>query len=216
MIEAVKDGRRTFGNSMKYIFASSSSNFGNMFSLAGATLLIPFVPMLPAQVILLNFMGDIPSLAISTDNVDEEYLRKPKHWDIREIGRFMVPIGWISSIFDFATFFLMLYVTSRLTDPTHGMFRAGWFIESLATEILVIYVLRTHRAFWRSRPSTILLAMGLGSIAAGWALVFSPIAKILQFVAPPVQILGVVGLMLLAYLSMAEIAKRIYYRKINI
>lgn len=215
IINAVEDGRRTFGNSMKYIFCVSSSNFGNMFSLAGASLLIPFVPMLPAQVILLNFMGDIPSLAISTDNVDAEYLRKPKHWDIKEIGSFMVPFGLISSIFDFATFFLMLYVTRRLADPT-GMFRAGWFIESLATEILVIYIIRTHRAFWNSRPSRLLLALGLGSIAFGWALVFSPLAKALGFVAPPLQVLGIIGLMLVAYLSMAEIAKRIYYRKLTI
>jgi Mg2+-importing ATPase len=216
LIEAVKDGRRTFGNSMKYIYAVSSSNFGNMFSLAGATLLIPFVPMLPAQVILLNFMGDIPSLAISTDNVDEEYLRKPKHWNIKEIGSFMVPIGLVSSIFDFATFFLMLYVTSRLADPTHGMFRGGWFVESLATEILVIYVLRTRRAFWKSRPSALLLTAGIGSIAAGWALVYLPIAKIFQFVTPPIIVLGVIGLMIIAYISMTEIAKRIYYQKINI
>lgn len=215
LISAVEDGRRTFGNSMKYIFAVSSSNFGNMFSLAGASLLIPFIPMLPAQVILLNFMGDIPSLAISTDNVDSEYLRKPKHWDIKAIGSFMVPFGLISSIFDFATFFLMLYVTRNLIDPT-GVFRAGWFIESLATEILVIYIIRTRRAFWKSRPSSLLLALGLGSIAAGWLIVFSPLAKTLKFVSPPLHVLGIIGLMLLVYLVLTEIAKRIYYRKLNI
>jgi Mg2+-importing ATPase len=186
-----------------------------MFSLAGASLFLPFTPLLPAQVILLNFMGDLPSLAVSTDNVDEEYLKKPKHWDIREIGRFMVPFGLISSIFDFSTFFLMLYVTRHLADPK-GMFRAGWFIESLATEILVIYIIRTHRSFWQSRPSSLLLAIGLGAIAAGAALVYSPFAHMFQFVAPPVQIVGVIALLLIAYLSIAEIAKRIYYRKINI
>lgn len=215
LVEAVKGGRRTFGNSMKYIFASSSSNFGNMFSLAGASLFLPFTPLLPAQVILLNFMGDLPSLAVSTDNVDEEYLRKPKHWDIREIGRFMVPFGWISSIFDFSTFFLMLYATRYLADP-RGMFRAGWFIESLATEILVIYIIRTRRAFWQSRPSSLLLTIGLGAIATGAALVYSPLAHMFQFVAPPVKILAIIGLLLITYLCLSEIAKRIYYRRINI
>jgi len=215
LIEAVKDGRRTFGNSMKYIFASSSSNFGNMFSLAGASLFLPFTPLLPAQVILLNFMGDLPSLAVSTDNVDEEYLRKPKHWDIHEIGRFMVPFGLISSIFDFLTFFLMLYATRLLADP-RGMFRAGWFIESLATEILVIYIIRTHRSFWQSRPSSLLLAIGLGAIATGAALVYSPLAHMFQFVVPPVHILAIIGLLLITYLCLSEIAKRIYYRRINI
>jgi Mg2+-importing ATPase len=215
LIEAVKDGRKTFGNSMKYIYASSSSNFGNMFSLAGASLFLPFIPLLPAQVIFLNFMGDIPALAISTDNVDEEYLRKPKHWNIKEIGRFMVPFGLISSVFDFSTFFLMLWATRNLINP-QSIFRAGWFIESLATEVLVIYIIRTRRAFWNSKPSSLLLTLGLGSIAIGTALIYSPIAHLFQFVAPPVKIIGIIGLLLLAYLCLTEIAKRFYYKKVSI
>jgi len=215
LIEAVKDGRRTFGNSMKYIYASSSSNFGNMFSLAGASLFLPFTPLLPFQVILLNFMGDVPSLAISTDNVDKEYLKKPKHWNIREIGKFMIPFGLISSIFDFSTFFLMLWATRNLVNP-QGMFRSGWFIESLATEILVIYIIRTRRAFWNSTPSKLLLTLGLGSILVGALLVYSPIAHLFQFVAPPLKILGIIGLLLITYLCLTEVAKRIYYRKVTI
>ncbi|OGY22685.1 MAG: magnesium-translocating P-type ATPase [Candidatus Woykebacteria bacterium GWB1_45_5] len=215
LIEAVKDGRRTFGNSMKYIFATSSANFGNMFSLAGASLFLRFIPLLPAQVILLNLLSDVPSLAVSTDNVDSEYLKKPKHWDIHAIGRFMIPFGLISSIFDFLTFFLLLYATSRLADP-RGMFRTGWFIESLATEIFVLYLIRTRRPFWQSRPSNLLIILGLGSLVAGLALVYLPISKVFQFVAPPVNILAIIALLLLAYLCLSEAAKRIYYKKINI
>jgi len=215
LIEAVKDGRRTFGNSMKYIFATSSANFGNMFSLAGASLFLPFIPMLPAQVILLNFLSDLPSLAISTDNVDTEYLKKPKHWDIHAISSFMIPFGLISSIFDFLTFFLMLYATRLLADP-RGVFRAGWFIESLATEIFVLYLVRTRRFFWQSTPSKLLLFLGLSSLVAGLAFIYTPISHIFQFAAPPIQILAIIGLFLAAYLFLSELAKRIYYRKINI
>ena len=215
LIEAVKDGRRTFGNSMKYIFATSSANFGNMFSLAGASLFLRFIPLLPAQVILLNLLSDIPSLAVSTDNVDSEYLKKPKHWDIRAIARFMIPFGLISSIFDFLTFFLLLYATRYLADP-QGMFRAGWFIESLATEIFVLHIIRTRRLFWQSRPSNLLLILGLGSLVAGIALVYLPISKVFQFVAPPLNILAIIGLLLITYLCLTEIAKRVYYRRINI
>ncbi|OGY22929.1 MAG: magnesium-translocating P-type ATPase [Candidatus Woykebacteria bacterium RBG_13_40_15] len=215
LIEAVKDGRRTFGNSMKYIFTTSSANFGNMISLAGASMFIRFIPLLPAQVILLNILSDLPSLAISTDNVDSEYLKKPKHWDIHEISRFMVPFGLISSIFDVTTFFLLFYAISHLANH-ESLFRTGWFIESLLTEIFVIYLIRTRRAFWNSRPSSVLLIAGLLSFFVGAAFIYTPISQIFQFVAPPVNILMIIGLILVAYLCLTEFAKRIYYKKVSI
>jgi Mg2+-importing ATPase len=170
---------------------------------------------LPAQVILLNLLSDIPSLAISTDSVDPEYLKKPKHWDIHEIGKFMIPFGLISSIFDFSTFFLLINATQHLAN-FQGMFRTGWFIESLITEILVIYIIRTRRAFWSSKPSSLLLDAGLGSVIIGAFLIYSPISQIFQFIAPPINIMAIIGLILAAYLCLTEIAKRIYYQKINI
>jgi len=215
LIEAVKGGRRTFGNTMKYIFAVSSSNFGNMFSLAGASMFLPFLPLLPFQVILTNFVGDIPSLAISTDNVDTEYLKKPKHWNIKAIGTFMVPFGLISSIFDFATFFLMLYVIRLLNAPIE-MFRTGWFIESVATEILVIYAIRTRRFFLNSRPSNLLLFLGIGAIAVVTLLTYSPLGLLFKFQPIPFWVLLIIGIFLVVYFTMVEVFKRIYYKKVNI
>jgi len=214
LIEAVMVGRKTFGNTMKYIFAISSSNFGNMFSLAGASLFLPFLPLLPSQVILTNFAGDMPSLAISTDNVDRDYLKKPKHWDIKAIGTFMIPFGLLSSIFDFATFFLMLYVIRLLNAPIE-MFRTGWFIESVATEILVIYSIRTRRFFLKSRPSSLLLILGLGTIAAITLLTYSPLSFLFKFKPIPIWVLLIIIVFLAAYFTLAEVAKRIYYKKVT-
>ncbi len=212
LVEAVKDGRRTFGNTMKYIFSTSSSNFGNVFSLAGASLFLPFIPMLPSQVILLNFISDIPYLAVSTDNVDPESLRKPKHWNIKAIGSFMVPFGLVSSLFDFGTFFLLLYTARSLANPTQ-VFRSGWFLESLATEIVVIYLIRTARSFWKSRPSSILLILGLLSMVSAFVLIYSPLAKVFSFTPIPLPILALIVVLIVIYSFLVEVGKKIYFSR---
>jgi len=152
--DGVNEGRRTFGNTMKYVMMGISSNFGNMFSVAGASLILPFLPMLPTQILLNNLMYDVSESTIPTDNVDEDYLDKPKRLDIKYIRDFMILFGLISSIFDFLTFFLMLYVF----HAGESLFQTAWFLESFCTESLVIFVIRTRRIpFYRSRPSRLLL-----------------------------------------------------------
>jgi Mg2+-importing ATPase len=209
LLEGVKEGRKTFGNTMKYIFNATSSNFGNMISVAGASLFLPFLPLLPSQIIILNFLGDIPSVSIASDNVDEDYLKKPKHWDIKAIAKFMLPFGILSSFFDFATFFLLLY----LLKANIAVFRGSWFVESLITEVLVIFVIRTKKLFFRSKPSKLLFATSFFSLAIGLVLVFTPLAKIFNFQMPPIWFFGVILIMASVYLLLAEIIKDIFYRK---
>ncbi len=211
LVEAVKDGRRTFGNTMKYIYSTSSSNFGNIFSLAGASLLLPFIPLLPSQIILLNFVTDIPYLAIATDNVDDEYLKKPKHWNTGAISRFMIPFGLISSLFDFSTFFLLLYMSRALSDRIE-IFRSGWFLESLVTEIIIVYLIRTSRNFWQSRPSALLIFLGAVSVVLGVILIYSPAAAFFGFGSLPAKILELIVVLLVAYGILVEVGKKIYYR----
>ncbi|MCL4437534.1 magnesium-translocating P-type ATPase [Patescibacteria group bacterium] len=211
ILEGVKEGRRTFGNTMKYIFNATSSNFGNMISVAGASVLLPFLPLLPSQIIILNFLGDVPSVAIASDNVDEEYLRKPKKWDIKAIARFMLPFGILSSFFDFTTFFLLLY----LLKANIAVFRGSWFVESLITEVLVIFIIRTKRMFFKSKPSKLLFITSLVSIIAGLILVFTPLASYFKFQNPPYWFFGVILAIVLVYLLLAEAVKEIYYRKME-
>lgn len=212
LIEAVRGGRRTFGNSMKYLYNTSSSNFGNMFSLAAASLFLPFIPMLPSQVILLNFISDLPSLAIATDNVDADYLKKPKHWDLKEITSFMIPFGLLSSLFDLTTFFLLIYISTNLLNP-QSIFRTGWFLESLLTEIFVIFLIRTRRPFWKSRPSQLVVIMSFLAFAVGMVLLLTPIGRPFQFVTLPKQILLFIAAIVALYIFLFEIGKALYYRK---
>ena len=149
LAEGIREGRRTFINTRTYLRATIASNFGNMLSVAGAALLLPFIPLLPAQILLLNLLTDLPMLAISTDNVSDEDLKKPKHWDIREISNFMYFFGSISSLADYATFALLLFVAQANMQT----FRSGWFIESAFTEIVVIFLLRSRGRSWKNKPS---------------------------------------------------------------
>ena len=159
----VREGRRTFGNIMKYIMMGTSSNFGNMFSMAGASLMLPFLPMLPIQVLLNNFLYDVSEVPIPMDEVDDELLAQPRHWDIQFIRNFMLVLGSVSSIFDFLTFGLLLWVFKA----TEALFQTGWFMESLATQVLVIFVIRTRGNPLRSRPNPLLAATSLAIAAAG-------------------------------------------------
>lgn len=196
-------GRRTFANTMKYIFVTTSASFGNMVSMSAATLVLPFLPLLPMQVLLLNLLTDLPAMTIASDNVDREQVERPVRWDIQRIARYMVSFGLISSAFDVLTF-----VTLRAgfaADAT--LFRSAWFLESVATELVVMLALRTDRPFLRSRPGTALL-LGTGLLAiVSLALVLGPWAGTFEFSPPPTAILLTLGAITLAYTVATEVTK---------
>ncbi|MGO4103691.1 magnesium-translocating P-type ATPase [Leifsonia sp. YAF41] len=208
LADGVMEGRRIFANTIKYVLMGTSSNFGNMFSAAVASVFLSFLPMLPGQILLNNLLYDAGQLAIPGDRVDPEQLRAPSHWDIGFIRRFMLLFGPISSIFDFATFGLMIFVF----DAVPGEFRAGWFIESIATQSLIIFAIRTRRVpFFRSRPSTGLIAASLGVVAIGVYLPLSPLAGVLGFDPLPAPFfLAVLG-MIVIYLVVVEFAKQWFF-----
>lgn len=196
--EGIVEGRRTFSNTIKYVLMGTSSNFGNMFSAAGASFFLPFLPMLPSQILLNNTLYDISQASIPTDNVDEEALRKPRHWDIGLIKRYMIFFGPLSSLYDFLTFAVMLVVF----NANESLFQTGWFVESLATQVLVVFIIRTSRIpFYKSRPSKWLVSTCLTVVAIGVALPYSPLAPGLGFSPlPPLYfacLLGLVGTYLL-------------------
>ncbi len=198
------EGRKAFGNVTKYLLMGTSSNFGNMFSMAGASLFLPFLPMLPTQILLNNFLYDLAQITIPTDNVDEEYVRGPQRWDIRLIRNFMVIIGPISSIYDFLTFYVLLHFF-RAGEPA---FHTGWFVESLATQTLVLFVIRTMRSPWRSRPSRALTATTLSIVAVGLLLPYSPLAGPLGFTPLPGSYYVFLTAATLTYLLLVEVVKR--------
>ncbi len=205
----VVEGRRIFANTIKYVLMGTSSNFGNMFSAGGASLFLSFLPMLPTQILLNNLLYDVSEMTIPTDRVDPEQLRRPSRWDTRLIRRFMAFFGPISSIFDFATFAVLLLVF----DADAELFRSGWFVESLATQSLAIFAIRTHRVpFFRSRPSVPLTLATLGCVAVGVALPFSPFAGSLGFTALPAGLVAVLAAMIPLYLLLLEIGKLVFYR----
>ena len=211
--DGVMEGRKTFGNTMKYILMGISSNFGNMFSAAGASLFLPFLPMLPTQILLNNLMYDLSELAIPTDNVDQEYIEKPKKLDTTYIRNFMLFFGPISSIFDFLTFFIMIYVFGGYAH-FDSLFQTAWFIESLCTQTLVIFVIRTRRSpFFRSRPSKSLLFASLTVVAAALILPFTPLVSLFGFVTPPLAFYGFLAAFVVSYLAIVETLKVWFYRR---
>lgn len=212
LADGVAEGRRIFGNTIKYVLMGTSSNFGNMFSAAGASLFLPFLPMLPSQILLNNLLYDASQLAIPTDRVDPEQLQRPSHWDIRFIRRFMVFFGPVSSAFDALTFWMMLSVFHA--GP--ALFQSGWFVESLATQTLIIFAIRTRRVpFLRSRASVPLTSAVLTVVVVGAVLPMSPLAGVLGFSPlPVVYFLALVG-MVVAYLILVEAGKRLFYRSVG-
>ena len=207
--DGIIEGRKAFGNVMKYLLMGTSSNFGNMFSMAGASLFLPFLPMLPMQILLNNLLYDLAQITIPTDNVDQTYLQKPQRWDISLIRNFMLLIGPISSIFDFLTFYVLLHYFR--TNETQ--FHTGWFMESLATQTLVLFVIRTSGNPFRSRPSRPLVATCLAVVAIGLYLPFSPLAGMLGFTAMPASFFAFLAVATAAYLWLVEIAKRRLLRR---
>jgi Mg2+-importing ATPase len=207
--DGVVEGRRSFGNIMKYVLMGTSSNFGNMLSMAAASLFLPFLPMLPLQILLNNFLYDLSQVTIPSDRVDSTYMRKPKRWNVAFIRRYMFLIGPLSSLYDFATFAVML----GLFHAGPPLFRTGWFVESLATQTLVIFVIRTADRPWASRPSRA-LAWGVGASAGTGALLpFTPLAPWLGFTPLPPLFFVVLVIMVASYLGLVEIVKRWFYRR---
>lgn len=212
LVDGVVEGRKTFGNTMKYILMGLSSNFGNMFSVLGAVIFLPFLPMLPIQILLNNFLYDFSQLTIPSDSVDREYILSPKRWDINFIRRFMFIFGPISSLYDFITFGMMYLLFN--SSPSH--FQTGWFMESLATQTLVIHVIRTRLVpISQSRASLYLWLSTLFVVLVGWIMPYTPIGKFFGFSALPPLVIIFLILTVLAYLLTAEIGKRYFYRKLT-
>jgi Mg2+-importing ATPase len=203
----VAEGRRAFANTLKYVFVTTSANFGNMVSMAGASLLTAFLPMLPKQILLLNLLSDLPAMAIASDRLDPELVSRPRRWDVRFIRDFMITFGLVSSFFDFLTFGLLI----ALAVPV-AQFRTAWFIESVLTELFVLLVIRTARTFYRSAPSVPLVAATAGVAAITFALPYLPVAGVMGFAPlPPSLVLLLVGLTVLLLIA-SEVAKRLFFR----
>ena len=205
--DGVMEGRRTYANIMKYLMMVTSSNFGNMLSMAAATLFLPFLPMLPVQILLNNLLYDLSETAIPFDRVDEGELRRPHVFDVREIQRFMLVMGPVSSLFDLVTFGLLLAL-----GAAPALFHTGWFMESIATQVLVIFVIRTRHDPLRSRPHPLLVGTSLGVVAVALSLPFTPLAHLVGFVAPPALLVAVLGVLVAVYLGLAQVCKHWVYR----
>lgn len=215
--QGVIEGRKVFGNIIKYIRMGASSNFGNMFSVIGASAWLPFLPMAPIQVLTNNLLYDFSQTAIPTDNVDEEYLAKPRKWEIRNIAHFMLFIGPISSIFDYTTYFTMFYLFNARTVETASFFQTGWFVESLLSQTLIIHIIRTRRIpFLESRASVPLILTSLVICVVGVWLPFSPFARALGFTPLPPLYWPLVALMLIAYLSLTHVMKIWFHRRFGL
>ena len=203
----IEAGRRTFANTIKYVLTTMSANLGNMISMAVASLVLDFLPLLAGQILLNNFLSDIPAIGLANDDVDRELIERPRRWNIRFVGRFMVAFGLLSSLFDFLTFAALL----GLFAAGPALFRTGWFVESLLTELAVALVVRTRRLPWRSRPSTTLLWITAAVGALAFAIPYLPAAPLLGFVPLPFEVLATVVLITGLYLVAAELAKQRYY-----
>jgi P-type Mg2+ transporter len=212
--DGVLEGRRVFGNIQKYIKMGTSSNFGNMFSVLGASIFLPFLPMLPIQLLVQNLLYDISQLAIPLDRVDEEYLRKPRRWRVHEIGRFMLFIGPISSIFDYTTYALMLFVFAANTPDRQNLFQSGWFVEGLLSQTLIVHMIRTRKIpFLQSRAAWPLVLTTLMVMAVGIYLPYSPIAAPLHLAPLPAPYFGWLAATLLSYAALTQMVKTWFARK---
>jgi P-type Mg2+ transporter len=204
----IEEGRKTFANTLKYILTTTSANLGNMVSMALASMFLPFLPLLAGQILLNNFLSDIPAIGLADDRVDPELVEWPRRWNIRFIGRSMVVFGLLSSIFDFLTFGILL----GIFHSTPELFRTGWFIESLLTELVIALVVRTRRPFFRSRPGRLLFWSTQILILVTFAIPYVPHASLLGFVPPPGSLLAALAGVTVLYVAAAELTKRWFYR----
>jgi Mg2+-importing ATPase len=208
--EGIDEGRITFANTLKYILTTTSANFGNMFSMAAASLFLPFLPLLAPQILLNNFLSDIPGTTIATDNVDREWVEEPRRWNTIFIRNYMILFGLVSSIFDFMTFGILLFLFRASPEE----FRTGWFIESLLTELVIALVVRTRHVFFRSRPGKLLLVSTLLVIGITLVIPYIPFTSLFGFIPLPAPLmLTVIGLTLL-YIVCTEIAKKYFYSRL--
>ena len=209
--EGILQGRRTFANTLKYVYMATSANFGNMFSVAGASLFLPFLPMLPKQILLINFMTDLPEMAIAGDQVDDVFIQKPHRWDVSFIRRFMLVFGTLSSVFDYATFALLLWGL-KASETT---FHTGWFIESILSASVVVFAIRTRLSFTKSRPSRLMMILTAAVGVITLAIPYTPLASLFGFAPLPIGTLALILLIVCAYFISAEIAKRAFYRQMR-
>jgi P-type Mg2+ transporter len=211
LVEGVQEGRMTFANTLKYVFMATSANFGNMFSMAGASLFLPFLPLLPKQILLTNLLTDLPEMAIATDRVDSELVKEPRRWDIGFIRKFMITFGVVSSLFDYLTFGALLFVLHANVDH----FRTGWFIESVVSASLIVLIIRTRQPFFESRPGTSLWLATLFVIVGTLVLPYTKLGRPFGFTPMPLEFLPVLAGILFLYIVTAEIAKRLFYRRVR-
>jgi Mg2+-importing ATPase len=212
LADGVREGRTTFANTLKYVFMATSANFGNMFSMAGVSLILPFLPLLPKQILLTNLMTDFPEMTIATDRVDTAMIDHPRRWDIKAIRQFMITFGIVSSVFDFVTFGVLLIVL----HATQIQFRTGWFLESVVSASLIVLVIRTRQPFFRSRPGKFLLMATLSIVAVTLILPFTPLAEMFGFSPLPVSFLLLIGVVVLLYIITAEFVKTVFYKKVRL
>jgi Mg2+-importing ATPase len=210
LVEGVQEGRRTFANTLKYVFMATSANFGNMFSMAGASLFLSFLPLLPKQILLTNLLTDIPEMTIAGDRVDEELIDRPRRWNIAFIRKFMLTFGLVSSIFDYMTFaVLLLFLQAGVEE-----FRTGWFVESVISASVIVLVVRSRRPFMQSRPSRGLLVATLSVVGLTLLLPYTPLRGPLGFVALPPLFLVALLCIVVGYVVAAEAAKKVFYRHV--
>jgi Mg2+-importing ATPase len=209
LTHGIEEGRKTFANTLKYVFMAASANFGNMFSMAGASLFLPFLPLLPTQILLTNLLTDFPEMTIATDSVDPEFTEKPRRWDLKFIQRFMLFFGLLSSVFDYMTFGALLVVF----HASKVQFRTGWFLESVISASVIVLVVRTRRPFYLSRPGPYLLAATLAIVGLTLALPFTPLARLFHFEPLPLTFFLLIGAIVLLYVTGAEVLKWIFYKR---
>lgn len=212
LVQGIKVGRQTFANTLKYIFMATSANFGNMFSMAGASLFLPFLPLLPKQILLNNLMTDFPEMALVTDSVDEEMIEHPGRWDMKFIRQFMLVFGTISSTFDFVTFASLILIFKSSAEQ----FRTAWFTESVVSACLIVLVVRTRKPFMLSRPGKILVIANVLVSLAAIGVPYTPLAPLLGFEPLPASIIAVLLAIVAAYVLTAEISKKFFYRKFKV
>lgn len=210
LVQGVREGRTTFANTLKYVFMATSSNFGNMFSMAGASLFLPFLPLLPKQILLTNLLTDFPEMTIASDNVDADMVAQPRRWDITFIRKFMMTFGFVSSVFDFTTFGLLL-----MSGVTEQQFRTGWFVESVVSAAMIVFVVRSSKPFLKSRPGNYLVMATLSIVAITIALPYTSIAPLIGFEPLPLYLMGLLGGIVVLYIITAELAKHIFYRLVK-
>ena len=212
LVQGVREGRTTFANTLKYVFMATSANFGNMFSMAGVSLFLPFLPLLPAQILLTNLLTDFPEMTIATDRVDDEMVDHPRRWDIAAIRKFMFTFGLVSSVFDYLTFGVLLLAL----QATQDQFRTGWFLESVVSACLIVLVIRSRKPFFKSRPAKALLVATLLTVVATVMLPFTPLGGIFGFIPLPPSFLLLIAVIVVLYVVTAEVMKTVFYKRVKL